>query len=112
MGDIQVSKILRLKPTNRHLSIVPHTRKNETSSGVVLPDDYKMDQDVYIEATVIDVADDCDNQFKKLRYGSLDDEKTIIVEQSMIQEVNLKDRVHYLVLENYIVGIYRRANED
>ena len=107
-----MSSLLRLKPVNRHLLIVPHIKKKETSSGVVLPEDYNPEQDTYIEATVIDIADDCSKQFSKLRYGSLDDERKIIVDRSMIQEVSLKDRLHYLILENYVLGVYRRANES
>ena len=106
-----MSDILRLKPVNRHLAIVPHIKKNETNSGVVLPEDYQPEQDRYIEATVIDVAEDCDKQFKALRYGEIADQKKIIVDRSMIQEITLKERTHFLILENYVVGIYRRVNE-
>ena len=106
-----MSDILRLKPVNRHLAIVPHIEKNETNSGVVLPEDYQPEQDRYIEATVIDVAEDCDKQFKALRYGEVLDQKKIIVDRSMIQEITLKERSHFLILENYVVGIYRRVNE-
>ena len=107
-----MSEILRLKPVNRHLLIVPHVKKNETASGVVLPEDYAPEQEAYVEATVIDVAEDCDKQFNSLRYGVIGDDKKIIVDRSMIQEVKVKDRIHYLILENYIVGVYRRANES
>lgn len=102
----------RLKPVNRHMLIVPHVKKNETSSGVVLPDDYKPEQEMYIEATVIDIADDCSKHFNPLRYGTIGEEKRIVVDRSMVQEVTVKDKTHYLVLENYVVGIYRRADED
>lgn len=107
-----MSDIMRLKPVNRHLLIVPHVKKNETSSGVVLPDDYSPEQDMYVEATVIDVAEDCGKQFNPLRYGIIGEEKKIIVDRSMIQEVNVRDKTHYLVLENYVVGIYRRPDEN
>ena len=107
-----MSSLLRLKPVNRHLLIVPHTHKNETPTGVVLPDDYQPEQDAYIEATVIDVADDCSKQFDFLKYGRICNQKRVILDRSMIQEVNLKDTTHYLILENYIVGVYREANES
>lgn len=107
-----MSDIMRLKPVNRHLLIVPHVKKNETSSGVVLPDDYSPEQDMYVEATVIDVAEDCGKQFNSLRYGVIGEEKKIIVDRSMIQEVSVRDKTHYLVLENYVVGIYRRPDEN
>lgn len=106
-----MSNITRLKPVNRHLLIVPHQKKNETNSGVVLPDDYEAEQAAYVEATVIDVADDCNKIFNPLRYGSIGDEKKIVVEKSMIQKVQIKEKDHFLVLENYVVGIYRRPDE-
>ncbi len=104
--------MLRLKPVNRHILIVPHVNKNETNSGVLLPEDYSPEQDSYIEATVIDVAEDCSRQFKTMQYGTITEEKKIIVDRKMIQEVKLKDHKHYLILENYVVGVYRRANEN
>lgn len=106
-----MSKVVRLKPVNRHLLVVPHHKKNETNSGVVLPDDYQADECSYVEATVIDVADDCNKVFNSLRYGTIGDEKKIIVEKSMIQKVEVKGKSHFLVLENYVVGIYRRPDE-
>ncbi len=105
-----VSKVEMLKPANRHLLIVPHVKKNETSTGVILPEDYSPEQDAYIVATVIDIAPDCDKQFRHLRYGNLDNNK-IIVDRSMVQEVTLKDKTHYLVLENYVIGVFRRPDE-
>tara|TARA_X000000950_G_C13719398_1_gene579572 strand:- start:598 stop:921 length:324 start_codon:yes stop_codon:yes gene_type:complete len=105
------SKIEMLKPVNRHLLIVPHAQKNETNTGVLLPDDYNPDENQYVEASVIDIADDCDKQFKHLRYNNIDNNR-IVVDRSMIQEVTLKDKTHYMILENYVVGVYRRPNES
>jgi len=104
--------LTRLKPVNRHLLILPHTKKNETQSGVVLPEDYQPERDEFVEATVIDVAEDCGKQFSSLRYGTIDLEKKIIVQRSMILEVKISERTHYLILENYVLGIVRRINED
>ncbi len=101
----------RLRPVNRHLLIVPHTRKNETNSGVLLPEDFKPEEDRYIEATVVDVASDCSDQFRHLRYGNLDNNK-VVVDRTMIEEVKLKDRSHHMILENYVVGVYRRSSES
>lgn len=100
----------RLKPVNRHLLVVPHTSKNETTAGVLLPDDFQPEEDRYIEATVIDVASDCSTQFKYLRLSNIDNKK-IIVDRTMIEEVKLKEKTHYMILENYVVGVYRRPDE-
>jgi co-chaperonin GroES (HSP10) len=106
-----VSRIEMLKPVNRHLLIVPHVQKNETSSGVLLPEDFKPEENRYIEASVIDIADDCDKQFRHLRYTSIDNNK-IVIDRTMIEEVNIKDKTHFMILENYVVGVYRRPDEN
>jgi len=105
------SNIERLKPANRHLLIVPHVQKNETNTGVLLPDDYKQEEARYIEASVVDVADDCDKQFKHLRLGNVENNK-VVIDRTMVEEVKLKDKTHFLILENYVVGVYRRADES
>ena len=51
------------------------------------------------------------NSFAILRYGNIDNNK-IVVDRSMIQEVTLKDKTHYMILENYVVGVYRRPSEN
>ena len=45
---------------------------------------------MYVEATVIDVSEDCSKQFNSA-LGIIGDEKRIIVVRSMIQEVSVKD---------------------
>ena len=106
-----MSRIEILKPVNRHLLVVPHVQKNETSSGVLLPEDFKPEENRYIEASVIDIADDCDKQFRHLRYTSIDNNK-IVIDRTMIEEVNIKDKTHFMILENYVVGVYRRPDEN
>ena len=106
-----MSRIEMLKPVNRHILIVPHVQKNETSSGVLLPEDFKPEENRYIEASVIDIADDCDKQFRHLRYTSIDNNK-IVIDRTMIEEVNIKDKTHFMILENYVVGVYRRPDEN
>lgn len=101
----------RLRPVNRHLMIVPHIKKNETTSGVLLPEDFKIEDDRYIEATVVDISTDCGDQFKHLRYSNIDNKK-IVVDRTMIEEVKLKGKVYHMILENYVVGVYRRAGEN
>ncbi len=89
--------------------IVPHFEINnrKSESGVLLPEDFEEELSPYIEATVIDIADDCHSQFKHLKFGNIDFNK-IVVDRSMIQKVQLKENSHYLILENYVVGMYRR----
>ena len=97
-----------LKPTNRHLTIVPHyTKEEEAPTGILLPEDYKPSQERYILATVIDIASDCSSQIQKLKYDSAPEDCLVAVDSSMIQEVNIRGKRHHIVLENYIVGVMR-----
>ena len=107
MRDVE----FRLRPVNRHLLVIPHTKKNETNSGVLLPEDFKQEEDRYIEATVVDIAADCSSQFKHLRYNNVDN-NLIIIDRTMIEEIKLKDKTHHMILENYVVGVYRRTSEN
>jgi co-chaperonin GroES (HSP10) len=105
--------IERLKPVNRHLLIIPHEEENETKSGVILPDDYQPELNHYVAATVLDVAEDCKKEFDFFRFGKIrKDDGKIIVEKSMIKKIVLKEKTHFLILENYVLGIYRRADEN
>lgn len=106
-GDL---KMRTLKPINRHLLITPHSKKNETPNGVVLPDDYSPEQDLFVEATVLDLADDCNQQLMIIKNTASDIEKKIVVDQSMIQEINLKDETYHLILENYVIGVFDAGN--
>tara|TARA_R100001510_G_C7588100_1_gene158727 strand:+ start:194 stop:520 length:327 start_codon:yes stop_codon:yes gene_type:complete len=100
-----------LKPVNRHLTIIPHPDEEATSTGVILPDDFKQEESRYITATVVDVASDCSTAFNQLR-GSANKNKTIIVERSMIEEIIVKEKSYYTILENYVVGVMRGINES
>jgi len=102
-----VSDIRIFKPVNRYISIVPHFEKNESDSGVLLPDDFKKEEARYIRATVVNVANDCKEDFRKLKYGR-NPKGEIVVDKSMIEEVDVGDKKHYVILENYVLGIYRR----
>ncbi len=107
-----MSRITRLQPINRHLLVVPHTKNQETQTGVLLPEDYELPEERYVEATVIDVSKDCNPELARLRWGKIQEEKRIIIDRSMIQEITINEKTHFLILENYVVGIFRGANED
>ncbi len=100
-----------LKPVNRHLTIVPHPQKSSKDTGVLLPDDFQVEEDRYMIATVLDIAADCSPTMRDLRgHGSRN--KTIVVQRSMVEEVVVKGKSYYTVLENYVVGIMRGFDED
>ena len=101
----------RLKPVNRHLVIVPHVQKNETNSGVLLPEDFTQEEDRYISASVVDIASDCSSDFQRLRRIS-HESGVVVVDRGMVEEVTLNNKTHYIILENYVIGILRGLDED
>ena len=106
-----MSRIQILKPLNRYVTIVPHFVEKKTETGVILPDDYKQEESRFIKATVVDIATDCKEDLKRMQ-RSAKDSVTLVVDRSMIEEVEVADKQHYVILENYIVGIYRRPDES
>ena len=101
-----------LKPTNRRMLIVPSFRETgQTETGVLLPEEYRNEESRYIKAIVVDIADDCSEQFRTLRRTSHGESKTIVVESAMIEEVMFDNKKNHIILENYVVGILRESNE-
>ena len=97
------SFIKSFKPVNRHISILPHFKKNETELGVLLPEDFKQEKDEHLLATVLDISSDCSSPCQRMRRSG--DVHQIVVDASMIKKVEMRDKSHYLILENYVLGI-------
>ena len=73
------------------LKVVPE------ESIILLPDDYKPEEQRYTVATVVRVADDV--RFE-LREGS-----KIIVDRSMIEQISIGSTNYDVILDNYVIGI-------
>ena len=99
-----MSKFIKsFKPVNRHITILPHFKKNETESGVLLPEDFKQNTQEHLLATVLDISSDCSSPFQRMRRSG--DVHQVVVDASMIKKVEMRDKSHYLILENYVLGI-------
>ena len=103
-----------LKPLNRHLTIIVHKNlehREEQRSAVILPDDYKENKKSrYVAATVLEIAPDCSTAFQKIK--TLEREKrTIIIDSSMTEEIEYRDKKYTVILENYVMGFLRGFNE-
>ena len=101
------------KPVNRHMLVIPHIKKQEEDhSGVLLPDDYKPQEERYVTATVLDIAPDCATHFRNLRRGSWTENKKIVIDRTMLEEIKHKDKKYYVILENYVVGVLKETREE
>lgn len=94
---------MHFKPFNRHVIVDIIEEKKEDKGLVVLPTDYKKPESPYVEATVVECAED--SKFN----GVLFKNDNIIVERRMLQKLEISGFSFYLVLENYIYG--RISNE-
>ena len=95
-----------LDPRNRHLLVepLPEKEENKPESGVLLPDSYKPVENRYEAVRVVELAADCSI--------NCDPGEVIIVEKSMINEMNFDGETFYLVLENYVMGVLEGHKEQ
>ncbi len=85
-----------MKPFNRFLLVQPVDKTDsEQESFVLVPDSYKPTSP-YISAKVLDFADDCKLNLKK--------DQTIVIDNSMVQQVEINKETKFLILENYVMG--------
>ena len=84
-------------PVNRYVLIdVPQAEPSENSS-IVLPDDYKPQEERFIEVGAIKAALD-------VRFD-IEGAKALIVDRSMIEEISVGGTIYNVILDNYIVGM-------
>ena len=86
-----------LKPLNRHILIDLDQRTDEQKSLIVLPEDYKPEQERHSVVQVINKSEDVKLD---LWTGS-----KIVVDSSMIEEIVVNNTTYNVILENYVVGV-------
>ena len=87
---------MKLIPNNRHLLIEEIVGEEKEQSYVLVPDDYSKVEEPYGFYTVLDSAEDCNLDFQ------MDD--TIVILNSMVEEINVVNERFLIVLENHVVG--------
>ena len=94
-----------IRPLNRHIVLerCETEQKNDldscTRSAILVPEDYKPkpSHELY---RVVGIAEDCNNENRlKLK-------DKVIVNNSTVEEIGINNKTFYLVLENYIYGVY------
>ncbi len=90
------------KPLNRHLLIEPSEEEpvEKEESLVLVPDDYSIKKSPHGIYKILRTAPDCE----KINESYID--RQAVVEESMVQEITIRNRQYYLVLENYIYGVF------
>ena len=82
-----------LFPLNRHLVVEP-LEEESTTSGVIIPEDVKIESSAYKLAKVLEVHLD-----SRLEVGM-----KVLVPAHMIEEASFFGKTYYLVLENHVMG--------
>jgi len=87
-----------LRPCNRYLLIKPLEEEKE-SSTILVPDGYKPKTNSFVRAKVLDWADDTTLQ--------MHEDTIVVINGSMMEEVEFDGVKHHLILENYILGFFQ-----
>ena len=85
------------KPVNRHILVDIDQRTEDQKSLIVLPEDYKPEQQKHSVVQVLNKADDV--KFN-LSAGT-----RIVVDSSMIEEIVVNNTTYNIILENYVLGV-------
>ena len=92
---------MRLAPCNRHILIEKIEEKKETpESNILVPEDYKQQEEEFVVVRVTDRAIDCNISVSK---GD-----KVVVPRHMIQEFSYENETYRVILENHIYGILTR----
>ncbi len=73
------------------------TKTEQVESIILLPEDYKPEEQRYTEATVVKAADD-------VRFEIQANNK-IIIDQSMVEQITIGNTNYDVILDNYVIGI-------
>ena len=85
-------------PVNRYILIeVPTTKIEDIESMIVLPQDYKPQEERFGTVTAIASAPD-------VRF-SIAPSTDLVVDRGMIEEIKIGGTIYNVILDNYIVGI-------
>ena len=90
------------KPVNRYIIVdVPEENPYETTSGILLPEDYNPTKEKHITVKVCDWAKDV--RFAEFLTKNYD----IIVDRNMIEEIIINNEKISMILDNYVMGIIK-----
>jgi len=95
---------LRYVPLNRHLLLEDVDLAEKSPSPVLVPDEYKVVRNFGIYS-IVEAAIDCDTFFQN---GEM-----VVVEESMVREVELPgDKKYYVLPENLVILRVSKAKES
>jgi hypothetical protein len=84
-------------PVNRHILIDIPKKKEAAESLIVLPEDYKPEEERYIEVSAMAVADDV--RFNVPHLAKL------VIDRTMVEKISVGGSTYSVILDNYVVGM-------
>jgi len=90
------------KPVNRYIQVkILEPEPTQTSTGILLPNDYEPKEERYVQASTLSWSPD-------VRFAQeLSPNSKIIIDRSMIEEVNSNGCMMHLILDNYVLGLIK-----
>jgi co-chaperonin GroES (HSP10) len=92
---------MRFEPFNRHIVLKPiETETKEEKSTILVPDNYVQNKTPYETYKVIEVSRDCE-KMSDIHIG-----RHVVVNNGMVEEIKVREATYYLLLENYVYGVF------
>jgi hypothetical protein len=90
------------KPVNRYIQVkILEPEPTQTTTGILLPNDYEPKEERYVQASALAWSPD-------VRFAEeLTEELKIIIDRSMVEEVNSNGCIMHLILDNYVLGLIK-----
>jgi len=90
------------KPVNRYIQVkILEPEPTQTTTGILLPNDYEPKEERYVQASALAWSPD-------VRFAEeLTEELKIIIDRSMVEEVNSTGCTMHLILDNYVLGLIK-----
>ena len=89
------------KPCNRHVLLKEvEQAPDDTTSTILVPDDYKVKTSPYGVYTIVATAADC-GKLRNLSSGA-----KVVVNDAMVENISVEGQNLVLVLENHIYGVF------
>ena len=87
---------MNIQPWNRRLLIELPREEEQSDSSILLPEDYKPSPNDHLIGKVLATASDATKELVG---------KKVVIPPISIEEIQIDDVTHYLILENYIVAV-------
>lgn len=88
------------EPLNRHFWVeLVEEKEEEKKSSVLLPEDFKKQEDPFAIVRVLDSAPDCTNIVPRGKHA--------VAERHMLKKIKVLEKEVYIIQENYLLGVIK-----